>query len=57
MNPIILYIIYSDYKLPIPEDIKKIIRIPPQTFGFFITIHRSHPLSKWQEDILDCIGY
>jgi len=57
MNPIILYIICSAYKLPIPEDIKKMIRIPPQTFGFFVTIHRSHPLSKWPQDIHGCIGY
>jgi len=57
MNPIILYIICSAYKLPIPEDIKKMIRIPPQTFGFFITVHRSHSLSKWPEDIHGCIGY
>jgi len=57
MNPFILYTICSAYKIPIPEDIKKMIRIPPQTFGFFITIHRSHPLSKWPEDIHGCIGY
>ena len=57
MNPIILYTICSTYKLPVQEDIKKMIRIPPQTFGFFITIHRSHPLSKWPEDIHGCIGY
>jgi AMMECR1 domain-containing protein len=57
MNPIILYTICSTYKIPIPEDVKKMIRIPPQTFGFFITIHRSHPLSKWPEDIHGCIGY
>ena len=57
MNPIILYTICSAYKIPIPEDVKKMIRIPPQTFGFFITIHRSHPLSKWPEDIHGCIGY
>jgi len=57
MDPLVLYTICSAYGLPIPEDIKKMIRIPPQTFGFFITIHRSQPLSKWPEDIHGCIGY
>jgi len=57
MDPLVLYTICSAYKLPIPEDTKKMIRIPPQTFGFFITVHRSHPLSKWPEDIHGCIGY
>jgi len=57
MNPIVLYSICSAYKLPIPEDVKNIIRIPAQTFGFFITIHRSQPLSKWPQDIHGCIGY
>jgi len=57
MNPIIIYSICSAYKLPVPEDIKKMIRIPSQTFGFFITIRRSHPLSEWPQDIHGCIGY
>jgi AMMECR1 domain-containing protein len=57
MNPIVLYTICSTYKIPIPEDTKKIIRIPAQTFGFFITVHRSKPLSKWPEYIHGCIGY
>ena len=57
MEPIVLYTICSSYKLPIPEDTKKIIRIPPQTFGFFITVHRSQPLSEWPQDIHGCIGY
>ena len=57
MDPIVLYTICSAYRLPIPEDTKKIIRIPPQTFGFFITVHRSQPLSKWTHDIHGCIGY
>jgi len=57
MDPIVLYTICCAYRLPIPEDTKKLIRIPPQTFGFFITIHRSHPLSKWPNDIHGCIGY
>jgi AMMECR1 domain-containing protein len=57
MNPIVLYTICSAYKLPIPEDTKKNIRIPTQTFGFFITVHRSQPLSKWPHDIHGCIGY
>jgi AMMECR1 domain-containing protein len=57
MNPIVLYTICSSYRLPIPEDTKKIIRIPQQTFGFFITVHRSHPLSEWPQDIHGCIGY
>ncbi len=57
MDPIVLYTICSAYRLPIPEDTIKMIRIPPQTFGFFITIHRSQPLSKWPHDIHGCIGY
>jgi AMMECR1 domain-containing protein len=57
MDPIVLYTICSAYGLPIPGDTKKIIRIPPQTFGFFITVHRSQPLSKWPQDIHGCIGY
>jgi AMMECR1 domain-containing protein len=57
MDPIVLYTICSSYKLPIPEDTKKNIRIPQQTFGFFITVHRSQPLSKWPQDIHGCIGY
>ena len=57
MDPIVLYTICSSYRLPIPEDTKKIIRIPQQTFGFFITVHRSHPLSEWPQDIHGCIGY
>ena len=57
MDPIVLYTICSAYKLPIPEDTKKIIRIPAQTFGFFITVHRSNPLSEWPQDIHGCIGY
>lgn len=57
MNPIVLYTICSAYKIPIPEDTKKIIKIQAQTFGFFITIHRSQSLSKWPEDIHGCIGY
>ena len=57
MDPIVLYTICSAYKLPIPEDTKNIIRIPAQTFGFFITVHRSKPLSKWPHDIHGCIGY
>ena len=57
MNPIVLYTICSAYNLPIPEDTIKMIRIPPQTFGFFITIHRSQPLSEWPHDIHGCIGY
>jgi len=57
MNPIILYTICSAFKIPIPEDIKKMIRIPQQTFGFFITVHRSNPLSEWPHDIHGCIGY
>ncbi len=57
MNSIVLYTICCAYRLPIPEDIKKMIRIPAQTFGFFITIHRSQPLSEWPHDIHGCIGY
>jgi AMMECR1 domain-containing protein len=57
MNPIVLYTICSAYRLPIPEDTKKMIRIPSQTFGFFITIHRSQILSEWPHDIHGCIGY
>ena len=57
MNPLVLYTICSAYNLPFPEDTIKMIRIPPQTFGFFITIHRSHPLSEWPHDIHGCIGY
>lgn len=57
MDPIVLYTICCAYRLPIPEDTKKMIRIPPQTFGFFITIHRSQPLSDWPHDIHGCIGY
>lgn len=57
MDPIVLYTICSAYKIPIPEDTKKIIRIPQQTFGFFITVHRSQPLSEWPQDIHGCIGY
>ena len=57
MNSIVLYTICSAYRLPFPEDTIKMIRIPPQTFGFFITVHRSHPLSKWPHDIHGCIGY
>jgi AMMECR1 domain-containing protein len=57
MDPIVLYTICSAYKLPIPEDTKKNIRIPPQTFGFFISVHRSQPLSEWPHDIHGCIGY
>jgi AMMECR1 domain-containing protein len=57
MDPIVLYTICTAYKLPIPEDTKKIIRIPAQTFGFFITVHRSQPLSEWPQDIHGCIGY
>ena len=57
MNPIVLYTICSAYRLPFPEDAIKMIKIPPQTFGFFITIHRSQPLSKWPHDIHGCIGY
>jgi AMMECR1 domain-containing protein len=57
MDPIILYTICSAYNLPTPEDTKNIIRIPAQTFGFFITVHRSHPLSEWPQDIHGCIGY
>ena len=57
MYPIILYIICSAYKLPYPEDTKKMIRIPIQTFGFFITIHRSQPLDEWPHDTHGCIGY
>lgn len=57
MNPIVLYTICCAYRLPISEDIKKMIRIPSQTFGFFITIHRSQPLSEWPHDIHGCIGY
>ena len=40
MNPIVLYTICSAYRLPIPEDTIKMIRIPPQTFGFFITVSK-----------------
>jgi len=57
MNSVVLYTICSAYQLPIPEDTKKMIRIPSQTFGFFITIHRSHALSEWPHDIHGCIGY
>jgi AMMECR1 domain-containing protein len=57
MDPIVLYTICSAYRLPFPEDTIKMIRIPSQTFGFFITIHRSQPLSKWPHDIHGCIGY
>ena len=57
MDPIVLYTICSAYRLPFPEDTIKMIRIPPQTFGFFITVHRSQPLSKWPHDIHGCIGY
>ena len=57
MNPIVLYTICCAYRLPISEDTKKMIKIPSQTFGFFITIHRSHPLSEWPHDIHGCIGY
>ena len=57
MNPIVLYTICSAYRLPIPENTIKMIRIPANTFGFFITVHRSHPLSKWPHDIHGCIGY
>jgi AMMECR1 domain-containing protein len=57
MDPFVLYTICSAYRLPIPEDTIKMIRIPPQTFGFFITVHRSQPLSKWPHDIHGCIGY
>ncbi len=57
MNPLVLYTIYSAYGLPIPEDTLKMIKIPPQTFGFFITVHRSQPLSVWPHDIHGCIGY
>jgi AMMECR1 domain-containing protein len=57
MDPLVLYTICSAYRLPIPEDTIKMIRIPPQTFGFFITVHRSQPLSKWPHDIHGCIGY
>ena len=57
MNPIVLYTICSAYRLPIPENTIKMIKIPANTFGFFITVHRSQPLSKWPEDIHGCIGY
>ena len=57
MDPLVLYTICSAYRLPIPEDTIKMIRIPSQTFGFFITVHRSQPLSKWPHDIHGCIGY
>ena len=57
MNPIVLYTICCAYRIPISEDIKKMIRISSQTFGFFITIHRSQPLSEWPHDIHGCIGY
>jgi AMMECR1 domain-containing protein len=57
MDPIVLYTICSAYRLPFPEDTIKMIRIPSQTFGFFITVHRSYPLSKWPHDIHGCIGY
>jgi AMMECR1 domain-containing protein len=57
MNQIVLYTICCAYRIPISEDIKKMIRIPSQTFGFFITIHRSQPLSEWPHDIHGCIGY
>ena len=57
MNPIVLYTICSAYRLPFPEDAIKMIKIPPQTFGFFITVHRSQPLSEWPHDIHGCIGY
>ena len=53
----VLYTICSAYGLPYPEDTKKMIRIPPQTFGFFITVHRSQPLAEWPHDIHGCIGY
>ena len=38
MNPIVLYTICSAYRLPIPENTIKMIRIPANTFGFFITV-------------------
>jgi len=57
MDPIVLYTICSAYKLPIPEDTIKMIKIPLQTFGFFITVHRSQPLGEWPHDIHGCIGY
>jgi len=57
MDPIVLYTICSAYGLPRAEDTKKMIRIPPQTFGFFITVHRSQPLGEWPHDIHGCIGY
>ena len=57
MDPLVLYTICSAYRLPFPEDTIKMIRIPTQTFGFFITVHRSKPLSKWSHDIHGCIGY
>ena len=57
MDPLILYTICSAYGLSIPEDTIKMIKIPPQTFGFFITVHRSQPLSVWPHDIHGCIGY
>ena len=38
MDPLVLYTICSAYRLPIPEGTIKMIRIPSQTFGFFITV-------------------
>lgn len=57
MDPIVLYTLCSVYKLPFPDDYLKMIKIPMQTFGFFITVHRSQPLLKWPDDIHGCIGY
>lgn len=57
MDPLVIYTICSAYNLPFSDDFLKMIKIPPNTFGFFITVHRSQPLSKWPEDIHGCIGY
>ena len=57
MDPIILYTICSAYNLPFPDDFLLPIKIPPNTFGFFITIHRSQPLKEYPKDIHGCIGF
>jgi len=57
MDPLVLYTICSAYNLPFPDDYLKMIKIPTNTFGFFITVHRSQPLLKWPHDIHGCIGY
>ena len=38
MDQLVLYAICSAYNLPFPDDFIKMIRIPPNTFGFFITV-------------------